>query len=589
MKNWTFTLFLLAFAAAANATHIVGGALTYQPLGNNDYAITLTIYRDCYNGEPYFDDPMSVGVFNDDPSPMLIGNYHLPLDYSQVDTVSILPANFVCVFPGDICIDKAVYTGVITLPSSGKFTVAYQRCCRTQILSNLVDPLNAGMTFFTVIDNAIANASPVFNQDIPVAIFNNVPFIYDGGATDPDGDSLVYSLSTPYHGASYIDPMPSVPAPPPYSQLSFLAPTYSESNMLGGNYPLTIDAETGEFSAIPMALGAFQIAYKVDEYRNGQLIGTTYRDFAFVVVPPEPTVNFDVSGKVYIDSTTTLDTGLVQLLVRDISDDSLYLYGTYPVTAGGDYHFENIPPGVFYLRAFPDASSMYYADYLPTYYQGSLFWYDAIPVNQCDTSQLYRDIYLVPVDPIPASSQTIQLKGIVKNGTTGEVVQNLSLLLSDPNNRFYQHAKTNSYGMFTLTMVNGGYYTIYVDKWNSSVHNAIPPLFIASNNASKIANFELEKDRLKFMGYTQSASADDVEKVLSLRPNPTSGKFTILLPEFYLMGGEKLTIWNVNGQAVLNQELKATDKLDLQLSTAGLYFIKLATPVGTWSGKVLVQ
>jgi hypothetical protein len=46
------------------ASHIVGGEMTYNCLGNNQFEIVLTIFRDCENGNPgaYFDDPASVGV-----------------------------------------------------------------------------------------------------------------------------------------------------------------------------------------------------------------------------------------------------------------------------------------------------------------------------------------------------------------------------------------------------------------------------------------------------------------------------------------------------------------------------------------------
>ena len=63
-------LFLLSFILflwihnEATATHIVGGEMSYKCLGNNDFEVTMTVYRDCINGVPYFDDPASIGVFD---------------------------------------------------------------------------------------------------------------------------------------------------------------------------------------------------------------------------------------------------------------------------------------------------------------------------------------------------------------------------------------------------------------------------------------------------------------------------------------------------------------------------------------------
>ena len=203
MKNF-YLLFVCIFSFQSSfATHIIGGSITYESLGNNEYKITLEVLRDCFNGNPnaYFDDPANIGIFDDNNE--LFQAIQIPLDFSTIDTVSILSANNVCIFPATICVHKAVYDTTISLPtSSGGFTIAYQRCCRSMVIANLIDPLNVGMTFQAFIDTNQENNSAQFNKDFPFAVFANTPFIYDGSATDLDGDSLVYELSTPFSGAS---------------------------------------------------------------------------------------------------------------------------------------------------------------------------------------------------------------------------------------------------------------------------------------------------------------------------------------------------------------------------------------------------
>ena len=56
-KYFLILLGIALYSEKANATHIVGGELYYQCLGNDQYRITLNVYRDCYNGVPPFDDP----------------------------------------------------------------------------------------------------------------------------------------------------------------------------------------------------------------------------------------------------------------------------------------------------------------------------------------------------------------------------------------------------------------------------------------------------------------------------------------------------------------------------------------------------
>ncbi|MBK7693908.1 MAG: hypothetical protein IPI30_06205 [Saprospiraceae bacterium] len=51
MKNWIYALAcILAWMNHLEATHIVGGDMTYRCLGNNQYEISLTVRRDCLNG-----------------------------------------------------------------------------------------------------------------------------------------------------------------------------------------------------------------------------------------------------------------------------------------------------------------------------------------------------------------------------------------------------------------------------------------------------------------------------------------------------------------------------------------------------------
>jgi len=45
------------------ATHIVGGEIYYRCLGNNNYEITMKIYRDCYLGQAGFDQPANLAIY----------------------------------------------------------------------------------------------------------------------------------------------------------------------------------------------------------------------------------------------------------------------------------------------------------------------------------------------------------------------------------------------------------------------------------------------------------------------------------------------------------------------------------------------
>jgi len=49
-----------------SATHIVGADMTFQCKGKEWFEISLTVRRDCFNGdeEALFDDPAFVGIYD---------------------------------------------------------------------------------------------------------------------------------------------------------------------------------------------------------------------------------------------------------------------------------------------------------------------------------------------------------------------------------------------------------------------------------------------------------------------------------------------------------------------------------------------
>ncbi|MDO9188065.1 MAG: PKD domain-containing protein [Bacteroidia bacterium] len=171
----------------------------------------------------------------------------------------------------------------------------------------------------------VPNSNPVFNLFPPIFLCAGQPFTFDHSATDANGDSLVYSLYTPYNGEngpSYTLTLPPATLDPTFSGNTAVftpivwLPGYSVANPLGGP-PLILDPSTGMLSGTPPMIGKFVVGVKVKEYRNGVYISQTLRDFQFNVVncpsPPLPVtgtniiVNQGCVGQIaangYIDST----------------------------------------------------------------------------------------------------------------------------------------------------------------------------------------------------------------------------------------------------------------------------------------------
>jgi len=303
----------------SNAKHIIGGVMYYEFIRNQDnintYRIVLKMYRDC---KPEQDKAGFDGLVNETPAFATIfrglNSFYSNLDFGRpnVKRLDLEITNKCLVLPPDVCVEEGIYTVDINLPvSSQSYHISYQRCCRNNSITNLVNPGDVGATFtveITPLAQQEKNSSPQFINFPPIAICANFPVEFDHMAIDKDGDSLVYSLCAPFigggnemdnQGCFVVAPDPD--CPPPYDEAVYRAP-YSAANPLGGNPILNINRETGFLSGTPIVAGQFVVGICISEYRAGKLLSVIRRDFQFNVTSCSKTVDalveiFGIEGK----------------------------------------------------------------------------------------------------------------------------------------------------------------------------------------------------------------------------------------------------------------------------------------------------
>ncbi len=287
--------FLLLLLNMANATHIVGGEMTYKYLGSNQYRIRLDLYIDCLNGNPQAissDATAWIGVW-DGNTKRIISGY--PVEVSRSGPSRIQKTNYNCIaIAPNACVDHYWYETTMTLaPRTGGYIVSFQRCCRNNSISNLNRPDITGANYWTAIPDSRTNPdkkennSAVFKELPPNFLCTNTPLNFDHSATDADGDSLVYELFWPFTGGTTSQPRPDnrfngTLENPPFSQITWSG-GYSETNPINGNPALAIDSKTGKLTLIPTLTGQFVVGIIVKEYRKGVLISQTRRDYQFNV------------------------------------------------------------------------------------------------------------------------------------------------------------------------------------------------------------------------------------------------------------------------------------------------------------------
>ncbi|MEZ4938402.1 MAG: PKD domain-containing protein [Crocinitomicaceae bacterium] len=282
------------------AAHIVGGEISYECLGNDQYKITIEIYRDCNSTGAQFDNPLLLFVYDGVTNQRIVGMEQSI--YSP--TITNLPVIFnnPCVTPpSNICTEKGVYEKILTLPANANgYTVAYQRCCRGANVTNLVDPQAQGLTLSAFIpgtgSGVTCNSSPKFTNYPPLVLCANQDLIFDHSAIDPDGDSLVYEICAPYQGADQADPQPNPASNPPFDFVNYES-AYTSALPLGASANMQIDPVTGLLTATPQQLGLYAVGICVSEYRNGQLISTNRRDFLFRVTNCDVQLDAEITAQ----------------------------------------------------------------------------------------------------------------------------------------------------------------------------------------------------------------------------------------------------------------------------------------------------
>lgn len=284
MTKSILILFLCFIGLSLKASHIVGGEIYYDSLGNNQYKITIELFRDCQNSATPFDNPLSYTVFYANGS--LFSTFYIDLPTPQ-----ILPIVYddPCVTPpNDICVERVIYIDTVTLPFSvDGYYISYQRCCWANNIQNIVSPGDNGITLTTFIPGSnlidVHNNSARFNDYPPLVLCSNNTLTVDHSAFDLDGDSLVYSLCSPLLGGSTVDVMPDPEPPAPYFPVNWEV-GFSSSIPLGPGSTVTIDPQLGIMSFTPNLLGTFAIGVCVQEYRDAILINTNMRTFGYRVV-----------------------------------------------------------------------------------------------------------------------------------------------------------------------------------------------------------------------------------------------------------------------------------------------------------------
>lgn len=244
----------LLFVSNLNATHNRAGEITYQQIGPLTIRMTITTYTkessiaaDRDSLEVFWGDGLSQWVKRSNGKGLSLDN-DVKLNY---------------------------YTAEHTYPGRSTYTISFLDPNRSGNIVNINYPRSDEIPFylatrFTLLDlqfQGYNNSAVLLQPPVDVACVGQ-PFIHNPNAYDADGDSLSYELIAPLSGENQ------------------QVPNYFFPNQIlpGSLNNTSLNPVTGEFRwEFPPQIGEYNIAMRINEWRNGVKINSIIRDMQILV------------------------------------------------------------------------------------------------------------------------------------------------------------------------------------------------------------------------------------------------------------------------------------------------------------------
>lgn len=255
------------------ASHYASADIRYEYIGApNTYKVVLTVLKAC--------EPNSIDLSNAETiqysSTCFLGNFSHTVPASPPDTVSFFcPGNTnSCLLPSSIypAFIRISYTDTVVLNPCADWTLSWSNSARNAGIVNLLNPAGLSIYIDSKMDNvATLNTNAWMPNPSPFIISTNnlnyIPF----HAVDAESDSLDFQFVQPLNTG-------------PFNPCAFNAPNYSLSQPLGPGSYLAYDPVNEVLVAQTPVSGKYAVDIRVDEYRNGVLVGSTMRDMTIVAL-----------------------------------------------------------------------------------------------------------------------------------------------------------------------------------------------------------------------------------------------------------------------------------------------------------------
>lgn len=279
----------------------------------------------------------------------------------------------------------------------------------------------------------------------------------------------------------------------------------------------------------------------------------------------------------------TVNGGLVPgnlLLFQEDAAGAFEVIAEVPAPSGF-FIFSGLEEGIYYLLGEPQDT----AAFLPTYFEGTPFSAEAVPIEIVGGQQTQAIVHMLPITPPAAGSGKIS--GIVSTdivflnegpSNTRAPISGANIMVMREGMEAAAQRYTESDGGFAFQGLPFGAYTVYLEIPGHSPWSEEVVLTPEAPNATG----------LDFDGsVTRSQEQQLAPPSLSVAPNPVSNWLTVRIPEG-ITTSVNWALVNVSGQRLLAGQASASPfELNLSDLPAGLYLLSVEAQSGPLVVKIL--
>jgi hypothetical protein len=336
--------------------------------------------------------------------------------------------------------------------------------------------------------------------------------------------------------------------------------------------------ESNGYYEFPLEQGVYNVHFVREGYHPVIVEDTTaLPGFSTLDVQMEAIQYYFIAGQVFAGDPH-IESGIAygyKMLEGTVVDVYAEMTGD-----GGWYEFSGLSTAQYIIKAEPSPNSMYYGDFLPTYYGDVLHWEDATVINLTQGTESAH-IHLVPAT---ASAQGPgSISGIISNETGRSGAANIPIILRSEDPEFSFITYSSSDGSFLFSGLNYGNYELFAEIPGKST---IPQTIALDEVHNAVSGIEMliQQTKIIFVGLGLS---DLPELSPVIYPNPVTDHLNISLnPEKPL--SLIISVTDIAGRVILKEEhfVSGPETISLDASTLanGVYNVIIEA-----NGRVMQQ